>query len=165
LKARHASAILKELAAKPVQLEFDFFKGNRMIADEFHDTVRDRLNMQPLSVSKRATAIMVLSEVCRQLPWEDHVCSKTATELADILKMHRGEMSDSLALLEAIRRVKRGRTKVITVTPEGAYRGNVNNHPSAVDNYKKTLKAGNVVPLRSAQLDLEDAIAAAPPRS
>ena len=124
-----------------------------MIADEFHDAVRDRLNMQPLSVSKRATAIMVLSEVCRQLPWGDHVCPKTAAELADILKMHRGEMSDSLALLEeigAIQRVRRGRTKVITVTPEGAYRGNVNHHAGAVDAYKKTLTdAGNVVPLRA----------------
>jgi hypothetical protein len=152
LKARHASAILKELAAKPQQLEFDFFKGNRMIADEFHDAVRDRLNGQPLSVSRRATAIMVLAEICRHLPWESHVCPKTAADLADILKMHRGELSESLALLEqigAILRVKRGRTKVITVTPEGAFRGRVDQHAAAVDSYRKTLaEAGNVVPLR-----------------
>ena len=155
LKARHASAILKELASKPQQLGFDFFKGNRMIADEFHDAVRDRLNAQPLSVSRRATAIMVLSEICRHLPWESHVCPKTAADLSDILKMHRGELSECLTLLEqigAILRVKHGRTKVITVTPEGAFRGRVDQHATAVDSYKKTLaEAGNVVPLRPAQ--------------
>lgn len=156
----------KELAKVPVQLEFDFFKGNRMIADEFHDAVRDRLNMRPLSVSKRATAIMVLAEICRQLPWEDHVCPRTAADLAEILKMHRGELSESLTLLEeigAIQRAKRGRTKVITVTPEGAYRGNVNNHAAAVDAYAKTLAdAGNVIPLKRQQFDIEDAIRETP---
>ena len=48
-------------------------------------------------------------------------------------------MADTLKLLEevgAIKRVKRGRTKIITVTPEGAFRGNVNNHAKAVERYK-----------------------------
>ncbi|MBD0274956.1 MAG: ArsR family transcriptional regulator, partial [Acetobacteraceae bacterium] len=48
-------------------------------------------------------------------------------------------ISASLKVLEevgAIRRVKRGRTKVITVTPEGAYRGNIHNHAETVDRYK-----------------------------
>ena len=48
-------------------------------------------------------------------------------------------MADTLKLLEdvgAIRRVKRGRTKVITVTPEGAFRGNVNEHGKTVERYR-----------------------------
>ncbi len=152
LKARHASAILKELAQRPKQLEFDFFKGNRMIADEFHDAVRDRLGAMNLTVAKRGTAVMVLAEICRHLPWEGHQCSKTAADLSALLKMTRHDMSDILSILEkigAIHRVSQGRTKVITVTPEGAYRGNVNHHAGAVDAYKKTLTdAGNVIPLR-----------------
>ena len=155
LKARHASAILKELANKPQQLEFDFFKGNRMIADEFHDAVRDRLSALNLTVAKRGTAVMVLAEICRHLPWEGHECSKTAADLSTILKMTRHDMSDILFTLEqigAIHRVPRGRTKVITVTPEGAFRGRVDQHAATVDSYKKTLaEAGNVVPLRPAQ--------------
>ena len=67
--------------------------------------------------------------------------------------MNHSDMARSLTLLEeigAIRRVKRGRTKVITVTPEGAYRGKVDNHAKAVDAYKETMKkAGNVIPLRT----------------
>ena len=152
LKARHASAILKELANKPQQLEFDFFKGNRMIADDFHDAVRDRLNAMELTFAKRAAATTVLAEICRHLPWEGHTCTKTAVEIGDILKIARPEISDTLAILEqigAIHRVKRGRTKVITVTPEGAFRGRVDHHAEAVASYKKTLTdAGNVVPLR-----------------
>jgi hypothetical protein len=154
LKARHASAILKELARKPAQLEFDFFKGNRMIADEFHDAVRDRLGALNLTVAKRGTAVMVLAEICRHLPWEGHDCSKTAADLSALLKMSRHDMSDILAILEsigAIHRIARGRTKVITVTPEGAFRGRVDQHAAAVDSYRKTLaEAGNVVPLRPA---------------
>jgi len=48
-------------------------------------------------------------------------------------------MTPILKLLEdvgAIRRVKRGRAKIITVTPEGAFRGNVNNHGAAVERYR-----------------------------
>jgi len=32
--------------------------------------------------------------------------------------------------------VKRGQVKVITVTPEGAFRGNIHNHAQAVERYK-----------------------------
>ena len=48
-------------------------------------------------------------------------------------------LESALDLLEqvgAIRRVKRGRVKIITVTPEGAFRGNVHNHAQAVERYK-----------------------------
>ena len=143
----------KELANIPAPLEYDFFKGNRMIADEFHDAVRDRLRALNLTTAKMGSAVMVLAEICRHLPWEDHVCPRTAADLADILGMNHSDMARSLTLLEeigAIRRVKRGRTKVITVTPEGAYRGKVDNHAKAVDAYKETMKkAGNVIPMRT----------------
>ncbi len=48
-------------------------------------------------------------------------------------------MARALDLLEqvgAIQRVKRGRVKVITVTPEDAFRGNVNAHGQTVERYK-----------------------------
>lgn len=40
------------------------------------------------------------------------------------------------AIVDAIHRVKRGRVKIITVTPEGAFRGNVHNHAKAVEKFK-----------------------------
>ena len=145
----------KELAHRPVQLEFDFFKGNRMISDEFHDAVRERLKAAlDVTLAQRNQAFVVLQEIMRWVPWEDHVCSKTATELADILDMKRQNVAASVQLLEsigAIRRVQRGRTKTIALNPEGSFRGRVDQHAAAVDAYKKTLTdAGNVVPLRGA---------------
>ena len=160
LKARHASAILKELANKPAQLEFDFFKGNWSVADEYHDTIRDRVHALPLSAPKRTMAITVMAEIIRWLPWKDAACSKTAADIADLLKVRPIDVSTALQTLEsigAIHRVTRGRTKMIYVNPEGAYRGPIDQHAAAVDSYRKVLTdSGNVVPLR--QLDIEDAI-------
>ncbi len=152
LKARHASAILKELANKPAQLEFDFFKGNWSVADEYHDTIRDRVHALPLTLPKRTMAITVMAEIVRWLPWKDAACSKTAAEIADLLKARPKDVSEALKVLEevgAIHRVTRGRTKMIYVNPEGAYRGPIDQHAAAVDSYRKVLTdTGNVVPLR-----------------
>ena len=49
LKARQASSILKELACKPVKIEFDFFRGNWSMADEYHDTIRERIVVRSTS--------------------------------------------------------------------------------------------------------------------
>ena len=120
------------------------------MADEFHDTIRDRIHALPISASKRLAAVAVMAEIVRWLPWQDAACSKTAAEIADLLKIRPIDVSTALQTLEqvgAIRRVARGRTKLIYVNPEGAYRGNVNNHAAAVDSYKKVI--GNVVPLRT----------------
>ena len=153
LKARHASAILKELARKPVQLEFDFFKGNWSVADDYHDTIRDRIHALDIPLGRRALAVMVMAEIIRWLPWEGAACSKTAVEIQDLLKARQADISYALQVLEdvgAIHRVKSGRTKLIYVNPEGAYRGRVDQHAAAVDTYRKTLTdAGNVVPLRA----------------
>ena len=142
----------KELAQRPAQLEFDFFKGNWSVADEYHDTIRERVHALPLSAAKRMTAIAVMAEIVRWLPWKDAACSKTAAEIADLLKVHVSDVSRAIATLEqvgAIHRVARGRTKLIYVNPEGAYRGPIDQHAGAVDAYRKVLTdAGNVVPLR-----------------
>ena len=152
LKARHASAILKELAKKPVQMEFDFFKGNWSVADQYHDTIRDRVHALPLTAPKRMTAIAVMAEIVRWLPWQDAACSRTAAEIADLLKVRPKDISEALQTLEsvgAIHRVQRGRTKLIYVNPEGAYRGRIDQHAATVDAYRKAVTEGdNVIQLR-----------------
>ena len=48
-------------------------------------------------------------------------------------------MARALSLPEevgAIRRVKPGRVKVITLTPEGAFRGDVHEHAKTVERYR-----------------------------
>ena len=139
LEIRMTANKLKELAEQPEKPEFDFFKGNWSVAEEYHDTIRDRIHALPLTPAKRAMAIMVMAEIIRWLPWEGSACTKTAAEIQDLLKIRQADVSCAIKTLEqigAVHRVTKGRTKLIYVNPEGAYRGNVNKHVEAVDRYK-----------------------------
>ena len=56
-------------------------------------------------------------------------------------------MADTLKLLEDVganKQVKLGRVKVFNVTPEGAFRGNVNNHAKSVEKYKLDVIEGGM---------------------
>ena len=138
-KAREAARSAKELSAAQ-QVEFDFFGGgNVSIAFQYQDAVTQRLRNSGQSLAKQHQALAVLWQITRYLGWQTYECSKTAADLCDLTGITPNNMSPILALLEevgAIKRIKRGRTKIITVTPEGAFRGNVNNHAQAVERYK-----------------------------
>ncbi|MDO5643163.1 MAG: hypothetical protein Q4G26_12370 [Paracoccus sp. (in: a-proteobacteria)] len=138
-RARELAKGAKELD-KPVQLEFDFFGGgNVSLAFQYQDAVTERLNAAAPTVAMRDRALATLWQITRNLAWQSYECSKTAADLIDVLGYDKGDMARTLQLLEdvgAIRRVKRGRTKIITVTPEGAFRGNINEHARAVEKYR-----------------------------
>lgn len=137
-RARELGQGAKELGAAG-QIEFDFWRGNVSIAFQFQDAVTERLMAKAPTVAVRDRALVTLGQIIRHLAWQSHECTKTAAELCDTLRYDKGDMARTLQLLEdvgAIQRVKRGRTKVITVTPEGAFRGNVNNHGQAVERYR-----------------------------
>lgn len=139
MKAREAAKAAKELSAAQ-QLEFDFFGGgNVSIAFQYQDAVTERLRNSGQTLAKQHQALAVLWQITRHLGWQTYECTKTATDLCDITGITPNHMSPLLDLLEgvgAIHRVKRGRVKIITVTPEGAFRGNVNNHAQAVERFK-----------------------------
>ena len=139
LKAREAATTLKELSASN-QIEFDFFGGgNVSIAFQYQDAVTERLFEAAPTTTKAREALSVLWTICRYLSWQSYECTKTAADLCDLTRMDKSQMARALTLLEeigAIHRVKRGRNKIITVTPEGAFRGNVNNHGQAVERYR-----------------------------
>ena len=109
------------------------------IAHQYQDAVTDRLRNSGQSLAKQHQALAVLWQITRYLGWQSYECTKTAADLSDITGITPNHMSPILKLLEeigAIQRVKRGRVKVITVTPEGAFRGNIHNHAQAVERYK-----------------------------
>ena len=139
LKARSAAKAAKELSAAQ-QLEFDFFGGgNVSIAFQYQDAVTERLRNSGKSLAKQHQALAVLWQITRHLGWQSYECSKTASDLCDLTGITPNNMTPILKLLEevgAIKRVKRGRVKVITVTPEGAFRGNIHNHAQSVERYK-----------------------------
>lgn len=137
--ARQAAKMAKELSAAQ-QLEFDFFGGgNVSIAFQYQDAVTERLRNSGQTLAKQHQALAVLWQITRHLGWQTYECSKTAADLCDLTGITPNNMSPILDLLEqvgAIHRVKRGRVKIITVTPEGAFRGNVHNHAKAVEKFK-----------------------------
>ena len=138
LRARELAQGAKELGAAG-QIEFDFFGGNVSIAFQYQDAVSERLRNSGCSLSQQHQAKAVLWDIVRHLGWQTYECTKTAAELCEITQINAAHMARTLKLLEdvgAIRRVKRGRTKVITVTPEGAFRGNVNEHGKTVERYR-----------------------------
>ncbi len=138
-KAREAALAAKELSASN-QLEFDFFGGgNVSIAFQYQDAVTERLRNSGQTLARQHQALAVLWQITRHLAWQSYECTKTAADLCDLTGVTPNNMSPILALLEevgAIRRVKRGRVKIIAVTPEGAFRGNINKHAEAVERYK-----------------------------
>ena len=138
-RAREAALAAKELSASN-QLEFDFFGGgNVSIAFQYQDAVTERLFETAKTPAQAKEAMSILWTICRNLGWQSYECTKTAADLCEITRTKPPHMADALKLLEqvgAIHRVKRGRVKIITVTPEGAFRGNVNKHAEAVERYK-----------------------------
>lgn len=144
VKARAASATLKELARRPERTAYNFFGGNVTVAHDYHDAVRDRLIASGASPAERGVAHMVLAEVIRWLGWQSFECTRSAAEIATRTGLHPAVVSEAVRRLEsvgAIGRIKRGRTKVITITPEGVFRGNVNHHAEAVDRYNAEVAA------------------------
>ena len=137
--ARELAQGAKELSASN-QIEFDFFGGgNVSIAFQYQDAVTERLFDAAPTTTKAKEALSILWTICRHLSWQSYECTKTASELCELTRTDKAHMARALELLEevgAIRRVKRGRVKIITVTPEGAFRGNVNKHAEAVERYK-----------------------------
>ena len=139
MKAQTAAKAAKELSAAQ-QLEIDFFGvGNLSIAFQYQDSVTERLRKSGQTLAKQHMESAVLWQITRHLVWQFYECSKTAADLCDLTGISPNNMVPVLKLLEdvgAINRIKRGRVKVITVTPEGAFRGNVDNHAKSVEKYK-----------------------------
>lgn len=148
-KARLAAQIGKELSSS-AQLEFDFFGGgNVSISFQYGFAVSRRLKEtgKPISEINRAKA--VVWEIVQNLGWQTYECSKTAGDLAEATGIDKADMSRTLQLLEsvgAIKRVQCGRGKVITVTPEGAFRGNIHHHAESVERYKLDVIDGGLKP-------------------
>jgi hypothetical protein len=131
---------LKAMAERPVQLEFDFFGGgNVSLGHQYIDAVQARLMATNATPAERDAALATLLLITRHLEWQGYACTKIAADLAEMRGVKPQNMKETLALLErvgAINRVKKGRTKIIAVTPEGAFRGKIDNHGEAVERYK-----------------------------
>ena len=158
----HANALASLGSARTG--EFDLLRaGNVILGYQYIDAVQARLLETRATPAERNAALATLLLITRHLAWQDYTCTKMAADLAEMQGVDKGDMARTLKLLEgvgAISRVKKGRMKIITVTPEGAFRGNVNNHAEAVARY-----SAEVVQLHPAredanprQTDLEDFI-------
>ena len=134
-----AAAILEAMPDRPRQLEFDFWtNGNWSTGHNFVRATAQKLKDFGASPSEHRNALAALMLILSYLGWETYICRRHAFELGAELQMTKSGLSRTLQLLEnvnAIKRVKRGQVKVITVTPEGAYFGNIKRHGDAVRRY------------------------------
>ena len=139
-RVREYSTQLKHLARIPEAQEFNFFMGNTTTGHQYFDTITQRLvASSDVTTGERMAALAALSAIIRHLGWQSHTCEKSASELAALLGLQRASMTRTIQMLErvgAITRISTGRTKRITVTPAGAYRGRISQHPAAVDAYQ-----------------------------
>lgn len=125
------------------QLEFDLIGGgNVSLGHQYIDAVQTRLMETSTSAAERDAALATLLLITRHLEWQGYACTKVAADLAEMRGVKKSAMAETLALLErvgAISRVKKGRSKIIAVTPEGAFRGSLNPenpaHAKAVASY------------------------------
>ena len=109
------------------------------IAFQYQDAVIERLFATALTTTKAKEALSILWTICRHLGWHVYECTMTVSQFCDITRTKPSNMSKALVLLEhlgAIHHAKRGGVKVITVTPEGAFRGNINEHCKTVERLK-----------------------------
>ena len=138
-EARELASRAKVLG-QSVQLDFDFFGGgNVSIAFQYQDAVTERLFDAASSTAQAKEAMSILWTICRHLGWQTYECTKTVSDLCEITRTDKSYMSRALDLLEqvgAITRVKRGPVKIITVTPEGAFRGAIKEHGKTVKKYR-----------------------------
>ena len=112
------------------------------IGFQYQDAVLARLMQKAPVSSARYRALAVLWHIARHLDQESYECSKTGTELAADLGSSRSSISRTLHLLEeagAIRRIKKGREKVIIVSPDGIFRGDARNRAKLVERYQQAV--------------------------
>jgi hypothetical protein len=129
---RDASSKVKAIPDKPAQIAFDLLGGgNRMLGNQYVDSILSGLDGTGFSLARKQRDLAMLIRVWRWIRFGTYECFKNAAELAAEAGLDPAHMSETLKDLEsigAIRRVKRGRVKIIVVTPEGLYCGMLNRH-------------------------------------
>lgn len=100
------------------------------LATQYKGAVSERLRASGRTLAQQQQAKAVLWEIVRHLARQSCECTETAAALCEISGIKPPNMAETLKLLEevgAIRRMKRGRLKVIMVTPELACRNHIMN--------------------------------------
>jgi len=156
------AAIVARVHSEAVQLEFDFWGGYYMTADDYVDAVIERLKAaeqsglpwrkgRPVTRANRSMALSVLLTCMRGTDFVGFEVKYNADQLADKTGLLKSDVSLCLNLLEAvgaIHRIKRGRTKSIAISPEGVYRGPIKDrqtHQGLVRRFKAEVIDGELV--------------------
>lgn len=134
-----ANLIDRHTTGRTEQVEFDFMEGNVSLAHQYQDAIEERLIQSGKTPAQQDRALSVLWTLTRHIKWQSYEVDITASDLAERKKLDRANLSRTLALLEevgAIKQVKKGRRNIISITPEGVYRGPIQAHSAAVGKYK-----------------------------
>jgi len=133
------------------------YNPNEMaVAREYVSMVAYRIRILGASPARSRDALKLLVAIVRNLPKQSYECTKTAKELSSITEINPAQISSLLLLLEqaeAIKRVKRGRSKIIIITPADEFREAVNKHAEKTKKHRFEVIEGGREPK---QTDLED---------
>lgn len=132
--------IISSRTSKPA-IRYNFYGKNMSICHEFYEHTVEKLKQTDMTDNQRNQALSALWAIVMNIPYESFECGKNAKELAGFLGIQQSRMTETIKRLEsigAIRRIQRGRDKIICVNPEAAYMGKVSNHPEIVDEFSKT---------------------------
>lgn len=136
----HRMAQELRVLSSPVQLEFNFLKGNWSVSDDYLDAVMTRLRGKPHE-NEACKVLLGLMRFVGKLDPESKF--GTQDELAAYVGMQRPHVTRAMKLLEeigAIKRVRKGRASKVFITPEGVYRGSMDKHAETVARYAKVVE-------------------------
>lgn len=124
------------------RLQFDLFAsgGNVSVGRQYWAWVRTQLRDRAITTHQRTLALAVLAELMQHLRFAAEDVDVTAEDLVQLMGVDKVSISKTLTLLEeigAIARERHGRTKRILITPEGAFRGGLADHQTAVLSFAK----------------------------
>ena len=113
------------------------------ISVNYYDGVVSAIRKKNYTAARQNQALYVLMAIIRNLTLNAFHCSLTALELSDLLEIDKAEMARCLIILEqvdAIRRIKGTRPKIITVSPMNAFRGDEVSRIEAAQSYEGATK-------------------------
>lgn len=118
----------------------DLMTGYAFTGHDFLDRVMANLRGK----KHRRDALEVLWGLVRHVEYGNPECTFGKQEdLAMWLEMHPQQVSRGLGVLEqigAITRIKDGNRKRVLITPQGVYRGKLQDHPKVVEGYQNVVR-------------------------
>lgn len=155
VELRHAANLIDKNSNRLETSEFDFM-SNVSIGHQYIDAIEARLLNSGATLAQQSQALSVLLTLTRFIKFQSYEVEITSSELAERKGIAPPHLSNTLKLLEtvgAIKRTRKGKFNAITITPEGVYRGPIQQHAITVKKYRLEVVKGGKSVVHDKQLE------------